>query len=116
MAIASLARATDFAANLRPVDWLITHPSEVKFVTDTIIVIIVSQSHYFNKSIDKQGLNYLYSAYGVAGKVLGVQRVISRAQSTNLGYLSTADGSEVRQPTPRLTLTCYQVNVLTYTT
>ena len=32
---ASLARTADCAANLRPVDWLITHPSEVKFTTDT---------------------------------------------------------------------------------
>ena len=45
VAIASLARTTDFAANLRPVDWLITNPSEVKFTTDTMTVKVVLKSN-----------------------------------------------------------------------
>ena len=40
-AITSLARTTDFAADLRPMNWLITHPSKVKFTTDTMTVITV---------------------------------------------------------------------------
>ena len=65
-AIASWAQRTDFAANLRPVDWLITHTSEVTFKTDTMSVIFVL--HNFSINMEKQGLNHLCSAYRVASR------------------------------------------------
>ena len=59
-AIASWAQRTDFAANLRPVDWLITHPSEVGFTTDTKAVIIILKITILElkkkKKIEKQEL------------------------------------------------------------
>ena len=56
-----MARTTDFAANFRPVDWLITHPSEVGFTTDTKAVIIILKITILefkkkNKKIEKQEL------------------------------------------------------------
>ena len=51
VAIASSARATDFTANWRSMDQLITHASKVKFKTDTMTAIIVLQSNYFNINI-----------------------------------------------------------------
>ena len=64
-AIASLARTTDFAANSRLVDWLITHPSEVMFTADTLTVIIVLKTNHFSITIVKQELIRRCSAYCV---------------------------------------------------
>ena len=47
-------------------DGLITHPSEAKFTTDTMTIIVVLKSRYFSADIQKQALNHLCSAYRVA--------------------------------------------------
>ena len=59
----SMARTADFAANLRPRDWLITNKSEVNFIKDTMTVIVVLKSKYFSRNVEKQELNHLCSAY-----------------------------------------------------
>ena len=55
-----------FAANLRSIYWVITHPSKVKFTTGTMTVIIVLKTNYFRVNMEKQKLNQLSSAYRVA--------------------------------------------------
>ena len=64
-AIASLARTTDFVANVRPMDSLITHPNEVKFTPDTMNVSIVLKRNYFSITTEKEKIK---------SSVLGVSR------------------------------------------
>ena len=96
-AIASLARTTDFVANPRPVDWVITYPNEVKLKTDTMTRIMTLKINIFTINIENQELKHLCSAYCVASRRIAGCSPHENEQSVH-GYHLNLSSLAIFQP------------------